>query len=165
MALWVPAQKSDGHLRSSPKNKHCIVHSDRVKQTDRVFLFPWHSEFVSFFAQKSLKSQGDSFIVSRHLPCQTESHVPVSPFSLPGTWCCWKAAAFCGKQQLSCRRFRCHPPPEGTGAVPGAVPAALPHRDAPEEEPHFHSCLVRAPLLPESKGVPSGIVIREKNHL
>lgn len=72
----------------------------------------WWGIFISmtlkiclFFPQHSLRSQGGSFIVSRHLPCQTESHVPVSSFILPGMWCLWKAPA----QLLGMSRF--HPPP------------------------------------------------------
>lgn len=63
LALWVSAQKSDGHVRSSPKNKHCIVQSDRVKWRDGVFLFPWHLEFV-FFSPTKLE------VTRRFIPCQ-----------------------------------------------------------------------------------------------
>ena len=114
------------------KTSTAFVQSDRMRRSDGIFFFFFMTLKICLFPQQTLKSQGDSFIVSRHLPCQTESHVPVSPFVLTGTWCLWKSPA----QLPGMSRF--HPPPRRAVAeklFPWCANVVTPGSFAPEAAP------------------------------
>lgn len=135
-------------MRSGPKNEPCIVHSDRVKPTVGVFLFPWHLEFVFFFSPNKAQSHKEIHSLSADsFPVRLKVTSQFLHLHSQGRVC------ICAKLQL---RAGGSDPSRGARGCPCSPARALPHRDLPQGSLAWP----RVPLIQRAEGVLSGAVVR-----
>lgn len=96
MAIWKVVSKTST----------AFVWSDRIKQSDGVFLFLQHLTFVFFLPNKAWSHREVHSLSADTFPVKLKV-MSQFLFVLPGTWCLWRAPA----QLLAMSRF--HPPPNG----------------------------------------------------